>query len=295
MRAGLLDRPGLEQALAEQRRWGGLLGRYLVELDLVSEENLVRALSTQYKMPAVTLTASKLDVEVARLVPQRICERHRLICFRADTKNRFLDIAMANPANGDAIDDVQVATQYNVRAHIAGPRVIDQAITYIYYGELPQLGGEVDLSPDSVLRNDGPLLDRHRTAPTVEAESLPTTRRRDRATREVTAADFLSGEVSLGEDQAEAPVAVVPLAIAPSPQLPPVPPKGPIQMTHSVELPITVEDELDDPRTRELSLRIAQLEVTLAHQSRALEAVVKLLVRKRLLSPQEANKMAAGK
>lgn len=153
IKAGLLDQAGLQRALNEQRRWGGLLGQYLVQLNLISEENLVRALSAQYKLPAVALDPPKLDIAVAQLVPQRICEKHCLVCFRADTKKRFLDVAMANPAMTDAIDEVRVATQYNVRPYIAGPGAINAAIRFVFYGDL-HLGDEVQLTPSSPLRSD---------------------------------------------------------------------------------------------------------------------------------------------
>lgn len=196
IKAGLLDQAGLQRALNEQRRWGGLLGQYLVQLNLISEENLVRALSAQYKLPAVALDAPKLDIGIAKLVPQRICEKHCLICFRADTKNRFLDVAMANPAMTDAIDEVRVATQYNVRPYIAGPGAINAAIRYVFYGDV-HIGDEVELTPSSPLRAD------HRPPPTPQArEDSPTVRRLSVDPRKQKGADDddlpLNAPISLG-------------------------------------------------------------------------------------------------
>ena len=155
IQAGVIDELGLQRALNEQQRWGGQLGRYLVELGLISEEILVRALSTQYKLPAVALDPPRLSIAVGRLVSREICERHNIVCFRADTKARFLDLAMSDPSNLDAIDEVRVATQHNVRPHIAAPSAIDQAIRCIFYGEVA-LGSEFDLSltPSSPHRSD---------------------------------------------------------------------------------------------------------------------------------------------
>lgn len=153
IKAGVLDQVGLQRALNEQARWGGQLGRYLVELGLITEETLVRALSTQYRLPAVALDPPKLNISVGRLVPKEICERNNLVCFRADLKNKFLDIAMSDPSNADAIDEIRVATKFNVRPHIAAPTVVDKAISYIFYGDMA-LGGDLDLGPDSSLRVD---------------------------------------------------------------------------------------------------------------------------------------------
>ncbi|MCA9669216.1 MAG: hypothetical protein KC503_26650 [Myxococcales bacterium] len=151
LRAGLLDEEGLNRALNEQQRWGGPLGRYLVDLSLISEETLIRALSTQYKLPAVALDAPKLSHATARLIPREVCERHRLICFRVDRARRFLDVAMTDPSNVDALDEVRVKTGFNVRPHIAGPNAVDKAITTVFYGDI-SAGGEIDLSPGSPLR-----------------------------------------------------------------------------------------------------------------------------------------------
>jgi hypothetical protein len=153
IKAGLLDEMGLQRALNEQQRWGGQLGRYLVELGLITEETLVRALSTQYKVPAVSLDPHRMDVKIGKYIPRDICERNGLCSFRADPKKKFLDVAMCDPSNLDAIDEVRVATKYNVRPHIAAPTVIDKAISFIFYGEM-SIGNEMDLSPESNLRLD---------------------------------------------------------------------------------------------------------------------------------------------
>jgi hypothetical protein len=153
IRAGHLDEVGLQRALNEQQRWGGHLGRYLVDLGLITEETLVRALSTQLKVPAVALDPPRLSVSVGQLIPKEICERHSLVCFHADAKKKFLDVAMSDPSNLDAIDEVRVATHYNIRPHIAAQSAIDKAISIVFYGGVP-LGDAMDLTPISTLTVD---------------------------------------------------------------------------------------------------------------------------------------------
>jgi hypothetical protein len=153
IKAGLLDEASLQRALNEQQRWGGQLGRYLVEMGMISEETLVRALSTQYKLPAVALDPPRLNIAVGRLVPREVCERNGLICFRADLQKKFLDVAMSDPSNVDGLEEVRVATRFNVRPHIAAPTVIDKAISFVFYGDMA-LGGELDLSPNSPMRDE---------------------------------------------------------------------------------------------------------------------------------------------
>ncbi len=155
IKAGLLDQAGLRRALNEQERWGGPLGQYLVQMELISEETLVRALSTQYKLPAVALDPPRLNLEEARRVPQEICERNRLICFRCDDSKNFLDVAMADPSSLDAIDEVRVATRRNVRPFFAAPSAIETAIKHVFYGDMDgAMGGVIDLSPKSGMRTD---------------------------------------------------------------------------------------------------------------------------------------------
>ncbi|MBK8481622.1 MAG: hypothetical protein IPL40_10655 [Proteobacteria bacterium] len=138
IQAGVLEPAGLERALQEQRRWGrGPLGQYLVQLGLVSEEMIVRALSRQFNIPAVALDPELIDLGAARFIPDDICQRHRLVCIKVDRERRFLDVAMADPASLDAVDEVRVATRYNVRPYFALPSAIERALGRVYEGVAP--------------------------------------------------------------------------------------------------------------------------------------------------------------
>ena len=130
VQAGILDNAGLRAALAEQRRWGGQLGRVLIDMKLVSEEALVRALSHQMNFPTVDL--DKLDVADAtlELVPGELAEQHSLIPFNLDGK--FLDVAMSDPTNLGIIDELRIRTQLNVRPYLAGPKMIERALARCY-------------------------------------------------------------------------------------------------------------------------------------------------------------------
>lgn len=140
VQAGVLEQSALDRALQEQRRWGrGPLGQYLVQLGLVSEEMIVRALSKQCNIPAVALDPERLELSAARFVPDDICQRHRLVCFKVDRERRFLDVAMADPASLDAVDEVRVATRYNVRPYFALPSAIERALVRVFEGA-PSLG-----------------------------------------------------------------------------------------------------------------------------------------------------------
>jgi type IV pilus assembly protein PilB len=130
IQAGVLDTPGLHAALAEQRRWGGQLGRTLIEMKLVTEEALVQALSHQLNFPTVNLDAVEIAQNVLELVPGELAEQHNLIPFHREGK--FLDVAMSEPTDLGVIDEIRIRTQLNVRWYLAGPKMIERALARWY-------------------------------------------------------------------------------------------------------------------------------------------------------------------
>src|SRR5216117_2766791 len=97
VQAGVLDETRLRAALAEQRRWGGPLGRILVEMGGISEEVMVQALSHQLNFPAINLDTKVIPTDVLDLVPPELAEQHSVLPFAVQGK--FLDVAMADPTN----------------------------------------------------------------------------------------------------------------------------------------------------------------------------------------------------
>ncbi|MEM9491864.1 MAG: hypothetical protein AAGC55_22150, partial [Myxococcota bacterium] len=130
VQAGVLDNAGLRAALAEQRRWGGQLGRVLIEMKLVSEDALVRALSHQLNFPTVDLDALDVPDSALDLVPGELAEQLSLIPFHFEGK--FLDVAMSDPTNLGIIDELRIRTQLNVRPYLAGPKMIERALARFY-------------------------------------------------------------------------------------------------------------------------------------------------------------------
>ena len=128
---GVLDETRLRAALIEQQRWGGPLGRLLVDMKLIDEGTLVDALSRQLHIPAVDLDAYEVPRAVIDLVPGELAEQYSVIPVGAPMK--FLDLAMADPTNLGVVDELQIRTRRNVRPHLAGPKQIERAIAR-YYG-----------------------------------------------------------------------------------------------------------------------------------------------------------------
>ncbi len=133
IQAGVLDDARLRAALNEQQRWGGQLGRILVEMKLITEEALVQALSHQLNFPAVRLEEKTVPQRALDLIPVEMCEQHGVFPFHVEGK--FLDVAMLDPTNLGIIDELRIRTRLNVRAYLAGPKAIERAILYHYRGK----------------------------------------------------------------------------------------------------------------------------------------------------------------
>ncbi|MDQ3298273.1 MAG: hypothetical protein M3619_16930, partial [Myxococcota bacterium] len=131
--AGAIDEAQLRAALADQRRWGRPLGRTLVELRFIREDDLVRVLGQQLGLPSIDLDKVPIPRAVLDLVPVQLAKSHNLIAFAQQMK--FLDVAMLDPTNLGIIDELRIRTQLNIRAHLAGPKMIERALIKYYGGE----------------------------------------------------------------------------------------------------------------------------------------------------------------
>lgn len=128
--AGVLDHVSLRSALIEQNRWGGPLGRILIDMKLVSEDVLVKALSRQLNFPVVDLDSINVDLGVVSMIPAELAERDGIVPFRVEGK--FLDVAMSDPTNLGIIDELRIRTQLNVRSYLVGPLALERALSKYY-------------------------------------------------------------------------------------------------------------------------------------------------------------------
>jgi type IV pilus assembly protein PilB len=123
---GLISREQLEQALFEQSRTDQLLGRILIDLGLVKESDLMAALAAQVGFKFVDLSDMTIDPTAAGLVPETVARRyHALPVGYEDSK---LVVAMADPSNLFALDDIRTITGMDVQPVVATAGDIEQAI-----------------------------------------------------------------------------------------------------------------------------------------------------------------------
>ncbi|NOY44908.1 MAG: type IV-A pilus assembly ATPase PilB [Deltaproteobacteria bacterium] len=130
IRENILTPADLERAKEDQRRNGGRLGEALVRLGLVDEQDLVRTLSKQYGVPTVDLANFEIDPEVTKLVPEDLVQKYRIIPI--NRVGSTLIVAVDDPSNMFALDDVKFLTGYNVEMVLAAPSAIKEAIDRYY-------------------------------------------------------------------------------------------------------------------------------------------------------------------
>jgi type IV pilus assembly protein PilB len=120
----------LEKAMAVQKQKGGLLGEILVELGFAKEEDIAQALTTQYGFPYLPLNNYEINPEIIKLVPLRVAKQYLLIPI--DKIGNNLTLAMSNPLNTQAIEDVEILTGCNVQSFVSTSSDIKKAIEKYY-------------------------------------------------------------------------------------------------------------------------------------------------------------------
>jgi type IV pilus assembly protein PilB len=131
--SNIISEDQLKEALTLQRREGGRLGTNLVKLGHITEERLVTFLSRQYGVPAVNLSDYKIDQAVLKLIPIDITRKY--LIMPVARVGATLTIAMADPSNVFAIDDVKFMTGYSVEVVVSSESSILNAISSHYGGQ----------------------------------------------------------------------------------------------------------------------------------------------------------------
>ncbi len=129
--AGFISQEELEEALSLQNKEEKRLGQILKDMDIVTEQDVVEALEFQLGIPQVDLKKFIIDSEIVNLISQDLAEKHVAIPIRKEDKS--LTVAMADPMDIMAIDDIRINTGYEVNPVIATEEEIEYAIEQ-YFG-----------------------------------------------------------------------------------------------------------------------------------------------------------------
>ncbi len=130
VREGLIDNEQLARALQEQKGSNDKLGSILVKLSFVTEENLIAFLSRQYGIQSITLSQLDIDPDVLKLVPEQIARKYEVLPVKL--QGNTLTLAMGDPTNVFALDDVGFMTNLQVIPAVASQAAIRQAIDRSY-------------------------------------------------------------------------------------------------------------------------------------------------------------------
>jgi len=143
VRENMITLAQLQRAQDEQRRAGGRVGYHLTKLGYIEENELTSFLSAQYGVPSIDLSEFEIDEDVIRLIPKEGAEKH-VIC-PVNRAGSSLIVAMSDPSNIFAIDDIKFLTGYNIEVVVASETAIKEALTRYY-----ETAGD-DLSYDEAL------------------------------------------------------------------------------------------------------------------------------------------------
>ncbi len=132
--AGVINEEQLKEALRKQREMGSRLGQVLIELRMTDEEEVMQAMHTQLGLPIARVREAKIPREVISTLPENIVRKYNVMPIMFDEMNsNILYVAMEDPMNIIAIDDISIATNLQIEPMVATPSDINFGIER-YYG-----------------------------------------------------------------------------------------------------------------------------------------------------------------
>ncbi|RMG02390.1 MAG: type II secretion system protein GspE, partial [Acidobacteria bacterium] len=158
VRENLITPQQLHEAIEYQRSNGGRLGSSLVKLGFVSDEVITDILSKQYGVPSINLEIYQIEEDVIKLIPREMALKYTIL--PVSRTGATLTLAMADPTNVFALDDVKFHTGLNIEPVIASETSIQEAIAKYY--SLPKsieladtLSKEMEFKPTRVASGNG--------------------------------------------------------------------------------------------------------------------------------------------
>ena len=168
MGAGMLTQAQLEEILAEQGKSRKRMGQILIERKILSEDEIMDTLAVQLSLERFDIGKAFIDPEIARSIPKEVAKKYNLIPF--GEKDGKLLVAMSDPLNIFAIDDISFVTQKTIQPCIAGYEAIEKAIE-LYFSKQSTDKALEDLKKEYKIDLDGKydqaIIDEVQSAPAV--------------------------------------------------------------------------------------------------------------------------------
>lgn len=156
LEAGVITEEQLKVALTEQKKSRKRLGEVLIEKGFLTEEKLLAFLAEQLKIPRVKLKNLVISPEVAASIPASMAKRYHALPVQKEGKN--LTVAMADPLDVVALDDIAMATGCSISPVIASRREMGEVISRFFGGEKVEIKELEDFSGVAVAAQDGDFL-----------------------------------------------------------------------------------------------------------------------------------------
>ncbi len=152
VRENLISLAQLQKAEEERRETGERLGYTLSKLGYVDETELTQFLSKTYGVPSINLEDFDIAKDVVQLVPREVAVRH--LCVPVNRAGGTLIVAMADPSNLTAIDDLKFLTGYSIEVVVASEVAIRDAIDRYYEEKVTMRDILGDFDPDDIQVED---------------------------------------------------------------------------------------------------------------------------------------------
>jgi len=127
---GVISKLQLDKALNVQKEKGGLIGEVLVELGFAKEEDITQALTAQYGFPYLPLANYEINPEIINIIPSRVARQYLII--PVDKVGNNLTLAMSNPLNVHAIEDVELMSGCVIQIFVSTLSDVKGAIEKYY-------------------------------------------------------------------------------------------------------------------------------------------------------------------
>jgi type IV pilus assembly protein PilB len=144
LKENLVSPQQLQEALNHQKMSGGKLGKAFVSLGFVKDEQITTLLSRQYGVPSINLDHFEVDPAIIKIIPAETARKYQVLPL--SRSGATLTIAMADPTNVFAMDDIKFMTGYNVEPVVASESALEDSIEK-YYGSTRSLELRRDTAP----------------------------------------------------------------------------------------------------------------------------------------------------
>src|ERR1700731_3504318 len=132
LKESLITQEQLQKALDFQRANGGKLGSCLTKMGFITDDDITGVLSRQYGVPSINLKYYEIDPNVIKLIPQDTASRYQVVPL--SRVGSVLTIAMTDPTNVFALDEIKFMPGFNVGPAVASESAIAEAISRFYGG-----------------------------------------------------------------------------------------------------------------------------------------------------------------